>query len=292
MTPKLFVSKVILGDTPPKHWLLFLHGILGSGANWRSFARSVLQDRPEWGAVLVDLRMHGQSQDFAPPHTVQSCAEDLIESLQDGSVNAVDAMDAVDVVVGHSFGGKVALEYLALRERLGIPLRHVVTVDSNPGIRDEGASNAAIMTIISALETLPIPLLSREQFSAHLRSKNIAEHLIAWLMMNVRPIAHSEQLELRLQLPAIRALLADYFTNDAWHIVESSDTALTLVIGGLSPSYTEQDRVRARQIAELQKDRVRTQIFADAGHWVHVDAPAELARTVEFAVDTVAKNGR
>ena len=39
----------------PQKWMLFLHGILGSGANWRSFARALVKERPEWGAVLVDF---------------------------------------------------------------------------------------------------------------------------------------------------------------------------------------------------------------------------------------------
>ena len=49
------------------------------GANWRSFAKRWVDGREDWGAALVDLRMHGQSQDFAPPHTVQAAAQDLVD---------------------------------------------------------------------------------------------------------------------------------------------------------------------------------------------------------------------
>ena len=42
------------GQTPDR-WMLFLHGILGSGANWRTVARKIVAARPQWGAVLVDL---------------------------------------------------------------------------------------------------------------------------------------------------------------------------------------------------------------------------------------------
>ena len=34
--------------------------------------------RPDWGVVLVYQRMHGDSQQFAPPHTVAATAEDLL----------------------------------------------------------------------------------------------------------------------------------------------------------------------------------------------------------------------
>ena len=38
----------------PAYWMLFLHGILGSGPNWRTFAKQVVAERPDWGAVLED----------------------------------------------------------------------------------------------------------------------------------------------------------------------------------------------------------------------------------------------
>ncbi len=52
-------------DAEPDRWLGFLHGILGSGANWRTFAKQIVTAKPEWGALLVDLRLHGESRGFA-----------------------------------------------------------------------------------------------------------------------------------------------------------------------------------------------------------------------------------
>ena len=46
----------------PKHWIVFLHGVLGRGANWQGFARKLVTARPELGALLVDLRAHGESR--------------------------------------------------------------------------------------------------------------------------------------------------------------------------------------------------------------------------------------
>src|SRR5688500_12574158 len=54
-------SLVTAPDAKPSRWLLFLHGLLGSGANWRSFARRLVEAHPSWGAVTVDLRLHGAS---------------------------------------------------------------------------------------------------------------------------------------------------------------------------------------------------------------------------------------
>src|SRR4051812_33412858 len=106
----------------PSRLLLFLHGILGSGPNWRTFAKQIVAARPDWGAVLVDLRLHGESQDgFAPPHTLAAAAADLEELIatleQTDEAAPLVVRPRVRGVLGHSFGGKVALELA--RQRAG-----------------------------------------------------------------------------------------------------------------------------------------------------------------------------
>ena len=121
--------KVAAEGSEPRGWLLFLHGILGSGANWRTIARKLVAARPEWGAVLVDLRKHGRSQGAPPPHTVDAAADDLVRL-------AADLGLPVAGVIGHSFGGKVTL---ALRGKL--ELAELWVLDATPGARPEPTSD-------------------------------------------------------------------------------------------------------------------------------------------------------
>ncbi|MFW6331186.1 MAG: alpha/beta fold hydrolase, partial [Gemmatimonadota bacterium] len=97
--PDLSTRKVVAEGEHPGQWLAVLHGIYGAGRNWASVARALVGARPGWGAVLVDLREHGESVGFEPPHTLESTAADL-DGLEAGPVEAV---------LGHSFGGKIAL---------------------------------------------------------------------------------------------------------------------------------------------------------------------------------------
>ena len=99
------------GAAPPDRWLLVLHGILGSGSNFRSFARRVATACPTWGFVICDLRAHGLSQGARPPHTIDAAAEDLVRL--EARLAAEGQM--VAGVLGHSFGGKVAIAYAARR---------------------------------------------------------------------------------------------------------------------------------------------------------------------------------
>src|SRR5688500_19013260 len=115
----------------PGRWFVFLHGILGSGANWRTFARQIVAARPEWGALLVDLRLHGESRDLLPPHTLAAAARDVALAVEarGGGVRAV---------LGHSFGGKVAIALAGeLAGAANGPLDDLFVVDSTPGARPD-----------------------------------------------------------------------------------------------------------------------------------------------------------
>src|SRR5690606_3974496 len=92
--------------------LYVLHGFFGQGRNWSSFARRLVELRPDWVVVLVDLRLHGDSLDLPGPHTLAAAAEDLVglhEAAAAGAGNASDppeAGSARPALLGHSFGGK------------------------------------------------------------------------------------------------------------------------------------------------------------------------------------------
>src|SRR5688500_5128396 len=117
-----------IDGAPTGRDVVFLHGILGRGANLRTLAKRFVASVPGWSALLVDLRGHGGSKDVPPgePATLARCAEDVLE-LVEASGRTPGA------VFGHSFGGKIALE-LASRS-LAAP--HYVIVDSQPGPRTD-----------------------------------------------------------------------------------------------------------------------------------------------------------
>jgi pimeloyl-ACP methyl ester carboxylesterase len=94
---------------------VFLHGLLGSSRNWRSFSRRLALEAAakanrDVRILLVDLRCHGDSaarHGFHPPHDLAAAASD---------VAAVIAAElggrAPHLVVGLSLGGKIALQLL------------------------------------------------------------------------------------------------------------------------------------------------------------------------------------
>ncbi len=250
----------------PRRSMLFLHGILGRRANWRSIARRFVEARPDWAALLPDLRAHGDSQGLPPPHTLRAAAAD-VEAL------AREADPPVRAVLGHSFGGKVGLVWAAHHAR---DLSQVWLVDSMPGDRCDMHGSEGTMRVVELLEQMRFPVTSREDFVARVVAWGGDEALGQWLAMNLERVDDDEHAwTLDLDMAAIRSLLEDYFVRDLWPEVRSVAEAgaeVHLVIAGTSKVYDEEDRARARALAEAVP-RVHVHVIEGAGHWVHVEAP-------------------
>ncbi len=268
-------SLVTSKGASPERWVLVLHGILGSRSNWRGLARKVVAECPEWGACLVDLRMHGDSGGFPPPHTVAAAAADLeaLSGVLPGPIAGV---------LGHSFGGKVALAYARSHSR--DKLKSLVLVDSNPGARPGGPGSKGSRGsegsegVVSMLGELPATWVSRDDFVEAVVARGHSESLARWLAMNLAAMGDGYQL--RLDLDAISDLLDDYFRTDLWSVLETHAPAahIDLIVGGASSVYDAADLRRAEAIAEAS-DAVNLEVFEGAGHWVHVDAPEALLAT-------------
>jgi esterase len=248
-------ERIVAADARPTRWMLFLHGILGSGANFRTFARKLTQRRPDWGALLVDLRGHGRSEGAPPPHTVAAAADDLVHLEDDGGLD-------VQGVVGHSFGGKVALAYAERRAR---PLAEAWILDSSPGPRPPEPGPTSPAAVLGLLESIPQPLPSRQAFLDQVQPQ-LGRAVADWLAMSVRPVDHGYRLT--FDLGAVRALLEDYARLDLWSVVEDASRARTIrfVVAGRSNAVPDADR---RRLARS----VRVHVLERAGHWLHVDDP-------------------
>lgn len=112
------------GRQPPT--AVLVHGILGQRRNMLSFAKRLVQEFPSWQVLLVDLRCHGESavSGAAPsggPHGVESAAADVLKLL--GRLKLFP-----EVLIGHSFGGKVVMSMVEQFGRIGRTLPKPVQV--------------------------------------------------------------------------------------------------------------------------------------------------------------------
>ena len=265
------------GAAPSKRMLL-LHGIYGAGRNWGSVARRLVRARPDWSVVLVDLRSHGRSPKLSP-HTLEACASDLY--LLDARLGG-----PADAVLGHSFGGKVALLYARQREagRAGTAdrrgangLSQLWIVDSSPGTGRPGGS---AWRMLGVLRRHPGPFDSRTEPVAAVESEGFSRLVARWMATNA--VRGDAGLEWRLDPDEMEAYLRDYFRIDAWGIAENPTAATSVhFIRAMSSSVLDAAAVARIRMAARNTGRVFLHEVA-GGHWVNTENPDGL---LELLVD-------
>lgn len=244
----------------PERWLLMLHGILGRGENLAGLAKGWCAREPGWGVVLADLRMHGDSQRFAPPHTLAAATADVAALLA--------ALPEVRAVAGHSFGGKVAL---GLLQAPPPGLEHVFVLDASPAARAERDPDELLCKVLASLRGLPARFADHASFGAHLSERGVPRALVLWLAKNL--VREPDGLRFGLDVEALDAMLADYDRVELWSLVQAPppSVALHFVVAGRSAVLAEPERARLQALAD--RGVLTLDLLPEAGHWLHVDDP-------------------
>jgi esterase len=254
-----------LDGAAPVRAVAFLHGILGRGVNLRAIAKRLVEARPAWRALLVDLRGHGRSPKGTTSPSLEAAARDVVALS-----NKTDLPLAA--IVGHSFGGKVALE----AARIGrLPfLEHVVVIDSVPGPRQPLRGGDSALGVIETLESLPSVFASKADFIHALIAAGQSRTVAEWLATSME--RQDGRFRFGLDLNEMRALILDYFARDLWPVVENPPDGVKvhLIIAEQSDGYSPADRERAMRIA-ASNNQVTADIIP-GGHWLHVDNPGGL----------------
>lgn len=258
-----------------------MHGVLGAGHNLRSLVKRLEAHRSDYRFVLIDLRYHGKSLGAPPPHSLDSCVDDLFDLCD-------HLKRAPSVVIGHSLGGKVALAYAKRHEEASLAhrapqlashgvLQQVWTLDSDPGAQVKGGAHQ-VREVVQALLSHPGPFESRADAVAAIESEGMSTGLANWLATSLDK--RTNGYEWRFEMPQIERLLDDYFSIDLWPYLESrgpnvpnpaSAIRYELLLAEKSDRWSGSMKERAAGLEG--SPRVFVHELADAGHWVHVDNP-------------------
>mmetsp|Transcript_78874 Transcript_78874/g.109584 ORF Transcript_78874/g.109584 Transcript_78874/m.109584 type:complete len:340 (+) Transcript_78874:57-1076(+) len=224
---------------------MMVHGLMGCAANWKSVMRRVCNEytaatkRPI-EIIMVDLRNHGDSTLQQSPHglnTVSQCATDLV-SLFDNMME----LPLPNFVIGHSFGGKVALEFS--RQAL-LPPQKVICLDTCPSaVADHSHSSAlpSIPDLLKILKHVPNPLPSQQYLYQVLRHKHeLSEGFARWMVANLRYNSDREEdgMSFKFKMDPVAELFASYQEYCAWDVLESppSGTSVDWVCAEKSPRW-------------------------------------------------------
>lgn len=236
--------------------LIILHGLFGSYSNWGWHSKALSEQFKVYG---LDLRNHGAS-----PHSEAMSyplmAADVLEFLSSQNIGQCH-------VLGHSMGGKVAME-LALSSPQSV--QRLLVVDIAPV--DYLSTAAAHDEVFAGMEALDLAALASRKQADEILSEFVAERETRlFLLANLRKNTLAGY-SWRLNLPALHQNYDVLRRN-----VESTGSFVgdTLFVkGGESPYINSGHR---EQILELfPKAQLKTVL--NAGHWLHSEKPQALLK--------------
>lgn len=238
-----------LGEGPP---VVVLHGLFGSGRNWRGVAGALAAQHR---VLCVDLRNHGKSP-WIDSMTYPEMAADVLALIRSEGLDR-------PVVIGHSMGGKTAMT-LALESPESVG--RLIVVDIAPV--SYGDRLTPYVEAMLSLE--PRVASDRADVMRHFVERNIADAaVVTFLMQNLT--VRNDHFDWQLNLPAIGAAVPALCAFPPELAAHRFNGPATLITGSLSDYVSPADRAAFVE----QFPQARTVEIDGAGHWVHADRRAE-----------------
>ena len=228
--------------------VILIHGMFGSLSNLGVLARSLVAD---YRVISVDLRNHGDS-----PHEslmdLPSMAADIVELMDD--LNLSNA-----ILIGHSLGGKVAMQVaLNSPERVA----NLVVIDIAPvtyGARQDAA--------LDGLNLLAQNTIENRRDADALISELIAEPSVrAFLLKN---LARTPEGDFRLKLN-MASINQNYASTLVSAPAGTPYVGPALFLKGEHSAYIQE---KHRPIIQQLFPQSQLEVVADTAHWLHAEKP-------------------
>lgn len=242
--------------------LVFLHGFMGSGADWLPVAKSLAG---RFFCVMPDLPGHGRNvcRSLARPLDFETVGQGLLETLQGLESGSVG-------LVGYSLGGRIALYAATVFPQ---HINALILESCQPGIEAEparldraGADDEQAQILLEYgldqfvdcwYEQALFSTLKRyPQLLSAFKTKRKKNNPL-WLAKIIRELSPGRQPPL-------------------WKNLGSLPMSVLLIAGSLDPKYTELAAQMGRQIPYGT-----TSIIPGAGHNVHLENPERFAELVQ-----------
>eukprot|EP00803_Ostreobium_quekettii_P004800 evm.model.scf_1329.1 EVM.evm.TU.scf_1329.1 scf_1329:1138-5580(+) len=261
---------------------VLVHGILGSRRNMQKYAKILVEGFPSWQALLVDLRCHGQSASstLSLPNSVESSAKDILLLLSSLKLFP-------QVLIGHSYGGKVVMSMAEqFGKRLPRPV-HVWVLDALPGEVRAGERNRRDHPhdLISTLKMMPLPVRNRSDLIDHLLRAGFSREVSTWMTTSLRPASSASRQDLiwTFDLEGVEEMYRSYEHTNLWPLLLDVPQGLKLDFVRAEGSHY---RWAGRDHELIESYGHSVHILEDAGHWVHADNPVGLFDIMKDSIGT------
>jgi len=230
--------------------VIVLHGLLGSLDNWRLFSRRLARD---FKVFSLDLRNHGQS-----PHSeimnYRIMAQDLREFTEDRGL-------ASAIVLGHSMGGKVAMQFAGDNPHV---VDKLIVVDIAP--KAYPPTHRCLLAALWALD-----LTGLKSFTAvdSAIAPLIADPAVRRFVL--KSLIRDPHAGFRWKI-GLDAILQNYDELTRPVVLEQPFRNPVCFIRGARSNHIEDNDL---SLIRKMFSQVELIDIPDAGHWVHAEAPEE-----------------
>lgn len=246
---KLFYRE--LGQGPP---LIILHGLFGSSDNWHSLSKVFAE---QYKVYVVDQRNHGQSPHDSI-HDYKALTDDLNEFIEDHHIKR-------PIIIGHSMGGKAAMNFAI---RFPEKLSKLIIVDIMPK-----AYPVHHDSILEGLNAIDLNQLESRGQADDLLSQFVPEPPVRQFLLKNLARDKNQNFEWRINIPVLEEHIDDM--GAALQYQGKFDGATLFIVGAKSNYFATGDDVLIRSYfpeAEV--------VTLNTGHWVQAEDPKGFAETV------------
>ncbi|MDA9693252.1 alpha/beta fold hydrolase [Cytophagia bacterium] len=235
--------------------IIILHGLLGSLDNWVSIALKLSQN---YKVTILDLPNHGRSY-HSNTFSYYDMATSLNEFIKTKNIND-------PTIIGHSMGGKLAMQYVELFPKI---VSSLVIVDVCNRVYDITRFNH-VFEAIKKISSENVQ--SRKQASELIKEIVNSEGERNFILKNLKRDENGFS-----WTPNVNLLMNSISEISAAVEVKNIDIK-TLFIKGQKSSY-----ILDSDIAELKKTFSNFSIIEipNAGHWVHAESPSHFVTSVK-----------
>lgn len=250
--------------------LVFLHGLMGAGNNWRRIAPHF---QGEFQILLFDQRGHGRSFQPENGYAPEDYAQDLLNILDELGWQKIH-------VLGHSMGGRNALQFAA--DHPG-RVEKLVIEDIGPSIQKKNAGN-----IQRLLSIVPTPFASKKrareffmgEFEAKIPENPQRKVLSQFFYTNIEEKSDGTA-SWRFSKSGVLESVRQGHLGDRWAQVKSLKVPTLVIRGERSDDLTREDFDKMLQ----ENVNIKGVEIKDSGHWVHFDQPKALICAVQSFFD-------
>lgn len=244
----MLLHSQIIGKGKP---FIILHGFLGSGDNWKTLGRRFSEKG--YQIHLVDLRNHGHSF-HSHIFDYKSMAEDVREYCQHYALDDI-------LLLGHSMGGKTAMEYACLYPETVLKL---IIADIGPKKYPQHHQD-----ILKALQSLDFSRIKTREMADEFLSTYIQDIGTRLFLLKNLYWKNKGELALRINLPVLLENIEEVGKALPTEFIYNGDT---LFLKGSKSGYIE-DIDELSIVKHFPKALIKT--VSNAGHWLHAENPEE-----------------